>query len=61
VIATWSRSEEQLAKLGVSPAALRAESELRAPLARRHAWELFELWWQGLAVGADPAPARLGD
>ena len=52
VIATWSRSEEQLAKLGVIPAALRAESELRAPLARRHAWELFELWWQGLAVGA---------
>ena len=51
VIATWSRSEEQLAKLGVSPDALRAESELRAPLARRHAWELFELWWQGLAAG----------
>ena len=51
VIATWSRSEEQLAKLGVSPAALRAESERRAPLARRHAWELFELWWQGLAAG----------
>jgi GMP synthase-like glutamine amidotransferase len=51
VIATWSRSEDQLARLGVSPAELRAESERRAPLARRHAWELFELWWRGLGVG----------
>ena len=52
VIAGWSRSEDQLASLGVSPAELRAESERRAPLARRHAWELFELWWRGLGVGA---------
>ena len=53
VIASWSRSEAELAKLGVSPQALRAESELRAPLARRHAWELFGLWWEGLARPAD--------
>jgi GMP synthase-like glutamine amidotransferase len=48
VIAAWSRSEEELAKLGVSPETLRGESARRAPLARRHAWELFELWWEGL-------------
>ena len=55
VIATWSRSEAALAKLGLSPEALRRESEMRAPLARRHAWELFELWWQGLTSGGAPA------
>ena len=25
------------------------EDEVLAPLARRHAWELFGLWWEGLA------------
>jgi GMP synthase-like glutamine amidotransferase len=50
VIASWSRSEAELAKLGISPATLREESERRAPLARRHAWELFGLWWEGLAA-----------
>ena len=49
VIASWSRSEEELAKLGISPEALRRESEQRAALARAHAWELFGLWWEGLA------------
>ena len=49
MIAAWSRSEEALAKVGVSAEELRAESERRAPLARRQAWELFELWWEGRA------------
>ncbi len=49
VIASWSRSEAELQKLGVSPEDLRAQSEVLAPLARRHAWELFGLWWEGLA------------
>ncbi len=49
VIASWSRSEAELEKLGVSPDELRAQSEVLAPLARRHAWELFGLWWEGLA------------
>jgi GMP synthase-like glutamine amidotransferase len=50
VIASWSRSEAELAKLGVSPEALREQSEVLAPLARGHAWELFGLWWEGLAL-----------
>jgi GMP synthase-like glutamine amidotransferase len=49
VIASWARSEAELEKLGVSPRELRAQSEVLAPLARRHAWELFGLWWEGLA------------
>jgi GMP synthase-like glutamine amidotransferase len=51
VIASWSRSEAELAKLGVSAEELRAQSEVLAPLARHHAWELFGLWWEGLADG----------
>jgi GMP synthase-like glutamine amidotransferase len=49
VIASWARSEAELEKLGVNPQELRAQSEVLAPLARRHAWELFGLWWEGLA------------
>jgi GMP synthase-like glutamine amidotransferase len=52
VIASWGRSEDELQKLvelGVSPEALASESELRAPLAKQHAWELFDLWWAGIA------------
>jgi GMP synthase-like glutamine amidotransferase len=49
-IDSWSRSDQaDLAKLGISPQALRAESEQRASLAKAHAWELFALWWEGLA------------
>lgn len=51
VIASWARSEEELAKLGISSQALRAESEQRAALARAHAWELFGLWWEALVRG----------
>jgi len=62
VIASWSRSEAELEKLGISPEDLRAESAQRAGLARAHAWELFGLWWDGLAgVGEDgirTSPAR---
>jgi len=50
VIASWSRSEAELEKLGVSPDELRAQSDVFAPLARRHAWDLFGLWWEGLAA-----------
>jgi GMP synthase-like glutamine amidotransferase len=50
VIASWARSEAELEKLGVSPDELRAQSEVLAPLARRHAWDLFGLWWEGLAA-----------
>jgi GMP synthase-like glutamine amidotransferase len=46
-IASWSRSPE-LAKLGIDPAAIVAESERRAPQAREHAWALFDAWWQRL-------------
>ncbi len=49
VIASWARSEEELEKLGVDPQELRAQSEVLAPLARAHAWELFESWWKGIA------------
>ncbi len=51
VIASWARSEDELAKLGISPQALRAESEHRAARARADAWELFAWWWDGLGVG----------
>ena len=47
MIAAWSRSGEALAEVGVSAEDLRAESERHAPLARRHAWNLFEFWWEG--------------
>jgi len=47
VIASWSRSEEQLAKVGVDPAALVAESERHLPRAREDAWRLFDAWWDG--------------
>jgi GMP synthase (glutamine-hydrolysing) len=58
VIASWARSEDTLARLGIHPQELRAESERRAPLARRHAWELFGLWWEGLSgVGKGGGPA----
>jgi GMP synthase-like glutamine amidotransferase len=50
IIAWWSRWEDELTALGISADALLAESELRAPLARRHAGELFALWWEGLAA-----------
>jgi GMP synthase-like glutamine amidotransferase len=59
VIASWARSEGTLATLGIHPQELRAESERRAPLARRHAWELFGLWWEGLS-GAGKGDGRLG-
>jgi GMP synthase-like glutamine amidotransferase len=49
VIASWSRSEAELARLGISPEGLLAESARHAPRARRHAWELFDLWWEGIA------------
>jgi GMP synthase-like glutamine amidotransferase len=45
VIAGWARSEAELAKLGIDPAALVAESERRAPAARARAWALFDAWW----------------
>jgi GMP synthase-like glutamine amidotransferase len=48
IIDSWLRSEEQLAKLGISPQALHNESEERATGARGRAWELFGLWWEGL-------------
>jgi GMP synthase-like glutamine amidotransferase len=49
IIALWARSEEELAKLGISPQVLREESDQRAALAKAHAWELFGLWWESLA------------
>jgi GMP synthase-like glutamine amidotransferase len=57
VIASWARSEQARAKLGIIPQELRAESERRAPLARRHAWELFEIWWDGLRRGREGGAA----
>jgi len=53
VIASWAASESELERLGVSPDELRAQSEVLAPLARRHAWELFGLWWEGLLDAGD--------
>jgi len=44
VIATWSRSEAELAKLGIERDALVAESERRAQAARTRAWTLFDAW-----------------
>lgn len=49
IIASWARSEAELTKLGIRREALLSESEQRAALARTHAWELFRLWWDGLA------------
>lgn len=49
VIAMWSRTGDDLARLGIDPQALAAESEQRAALARVQAWELFGQWWDGLA------------
>ena len=45
VVAGWSRSTDELAKLGIDPAALVAETLERAPRARPHAFELFDTWW----------------
>jgi GMP synthase-like glutamine amidotransferase len=50
IIEWWAHWGDELTALGVSPEALVAESELRAPLARRHAWELFATWWEGMAT-----------
>jgi GMP synthase-like glutamine amidotransferase len=60
-IASWARSDQkELAKLGISPEALRVESEQRAALAKAQAWELFELWWEELsgAAGTTQATSR---
>ena len=48
VIAAWARSGDALAKLGIDPASLIAESERRAPAARARAWTLFDGWWARL-------------
>ena len=45
VVADWSRSVEELAALGIDPAALVEETRRRAPRARPHAFELFDAWW----------------
>jgi len=47
VVADWSRSAGELAKLGIDPAALVEETRRRAPRARRYAFELFDTWWDG--------------
>jgi GMP synthase-like glutamine amidotransferase len=47
VIASWSRSGAELAKLGLDAGALLAESERQLPRARADAWRLFEAWWEG--------------
>jgi GMP synthase-like glutamine amidotransferase len=47
VVADWSRSEEELAKLGIDPSSLVEESRAHAPRARADAFELFDLWWAG--------------
>jgi GMP synthase-like glutamine amidotransferase len=56
IITSWARSGEELAKLGISPQELLAESERRTLLARGHAWELFGLWWEGFASPAARPP-----
>ena len=45
VVAGWSRSTEELATLGIDPAALVAETRARAPQVRTAAFELFDSWW----------------
>jgi len=49
VIASWAKSEAQLHRLGIDPQELREQTLQLAPRARDHAWELFGLWWEGLA------------
>jgi GMP synthase-like glutamine amidotransferase len=46
VIAFWARSEDALARLGVDPETLVADSARRAPQARSSAWALFDAWWR---------------
>jgi GMP synthase-like glutamine amidotransferase len=46
VVADWSRSERELAALGIEPAALVAESRRQAARARGAAFELFDSWWE---------------
>jgi len=48
VIESWARSEEELERLGVRAEELIEESRRRAPVARRNAWDLFSMWWEGL-------------
>jgi GMP synthase-like glutamine amidotransferase len=51
VIQAWAdHSPAELERLGVSAEALVEESRRRAPLARRNAWELFAMWWEGLGL-----------
>jgi GMP synthase-like glutamine amidotransferase len=45
VVADWARSAQELAKLGIDPAALLEETRRRAPQARADAFELFDAWW----------------
>jgi len=45
VVAHWSRSVDELARLGVDPAALVEETRRRAAQARPRAFELFDAWW----------------
>ena len=57
VIEGWSRSVDQLAKVGVDPAALVAESVRRAGAARADAWQLFDMWLAGFAGDAGRSSA----
>jgi len=52
VIEGWSRSADELAKVGVDAAALVEESERRAAPARADAWALFEMWMAGFGGAA---------
>ena len=47
VVADWSRSTAELAKLGIDPPALVEETRRRAPQSRSLAFELFDAWWGG--------------
>lgn len=58
VIADWARAGDELARLGISPQELHAESAQRAALARAHAWELFGSWWEGLLERRAQAASR---
>jgi GMP synthase-like glutamine amidotransferase len=48
VIQSWAHSQEELERLGVRADELIEESRRRAPDARRNAWDLFAMWWEGV-------------
>ena len=54
-VAVWARADPGLAKVGLTPDELVAQSEEHAPAAREQAFALFDRWLAGALNGGGPA------